>query len=146
MVMRHGKFGEFISCSGYPECKYIKQNYIGVPCPQCKDGELVEKKARRGNYFYGCSNYPDCEFTSNYKPVAEKCPQCGSPYLLEKTLKAGVVWVCPNKKKSAEEPDEKPKRKKKGKAGAAAEEKEPAKQVECDYSRVVEAAPEPVKA
>ena len=143
MVMRHGKFGEFVSCSGYPECKYIKQNYIGVPCPECKDGELVEKKARRGNYFYGCSNYPDCEFTSNYKPVAEKCPKCDSPYLLEKNLKVGTVWSCPNNKKASEE-DEKPKRKKKGKSAAA--EKEPAKHVECDYSRVVEAAPEPVKA
>ena len=143
--MRHGKFGEFISCSGYPECKYIKQNFIGVPCPQCKDGELVEKKARRGNYFYGCSNYPNCEFTSNYKPIAEKCPQCDSPYLLEKTLKSGTVIDCPNNKKtSAEEPAEKPKRTKKGKSAAA--EKEPAKQVECDYSRVVEAAPEPVRA
>jgi DNA topoisomerase-1 len=134
MVLRHGKFGEFISCSGYPECKYIKQNYIGVPCPDCKDGELVEKKARRGNFFYGCSNYPDCEFTSNFKPVAEKCPDCGSPYLLEKNLKAGTVIVCPNNKKTAEE-EEKPKRRKKK---SKTEDEEPAKVIKCDYSRVVE--------
>ena len=69
LLLRHGRFGEFISCSGYPECKWVKQNYIGVKCPECKDGELVEKKARRGNFFYGCSNYPKCEFTSAYKPV-----------------------------------------------------------------------------
>ena len=55
LLLRNGRFGEFISCSGYPECKYIKQNFIGVKCPECKTGEIVEKKARRGNFFYGCS-------------------------------------------------------------------------------------------
>ena len=130
MVLRHGRYGEFVSCSGYPECKYIKQNFIGVKCPDCKDGELVEKKARRGNIFYGCSNYPKCHFTSAHRPVAEHCPQCGSPYLLEKNLKSGAVLVCPNNKKTAEE-DEKPKR---GKKKAAAEE---TPMVKCDYSRPV---------
>jgi DNA topoisomerase-1 len=130
MVLRHGRYGEFVSCSGYPECKYIKQNFIGVKCPDCKDGELVEKKARRGNIFYGCSNYPKCTFTSAHRPVAEPCPQCGSPYLLEKNLKSGTVLVCPNNKKTAEE-DEKPKR---GKKKAAVEE---ATSVRCDYSRPV---------
>ena len=115
MVLRHGRYGEFISCSGYPECKYVKQNYIGVKCPQCKDGDLVEKKARRrGNIFYGCSNYPKCKFTSAYKPVAETCPQCGSPYLVEKNLKSGPVLACPNNKRTtAEEDEEKPKRRRK---------------------------------
>src|SRR5689334_16397035 len=130
MVLRHGRYGEFVSCSGYPECKYVKQNFIGVSCPLCaaegrKDGELVEKKARRrGNIFYGCSNYPKCEFTSAYRPVAEQCPECGSPYLLEKNLKAGTFLVCPNNKRTAAEEEEpQPKRKKKpGKAkGEAAE-------------------------
>ncbi|HET6936400.1 MAG TPA: type I DNA topoisomerase [Candidatus Angelobacter sp.] len=136
MVLRHGRYGEFISCSGYPECKYIKQNFIGVKCPKCKDGELVEKKARRrGNIFYGCSNYPKCDFTSAYKPVAETCPECGSPYLLEKHLKSGSMLVCPNNsKKSAEEEETKPKRGKKGKAAAA---EEPAATVKCDYSRPI---------
>jgi DNA topoisomerase-1 len=139
MVLRHGRYGEFISCSGYPECKYIKQNFIGVKCPQCKDGELVEKKARRrGNIFYGCSNYPKCDFTSAYKPMAEKCPECGSPYLLEKHLKSGSMLVCPNNtKKSADEEEPKPKRGKKGKA-AAKEEAAPAA-VKCDYSRPIPA-------
>ena len=131
MVLRHGRYGEFVSCSGYPECKYIKQNFIGVKCPDCKDGELVEKKARRGNIFYGCSNYPKCTFTSAHRPVAEQCPQCGSPYLLEKNLKSGTVLVCPNNKKTAAEEDEKPKRSKKK---ATAEE---APTVKCDYSRPV---------
>jgi DNA topoisomerase-1 len=129
MVLRHGRYGEFISCSGYPDCKYVKQNYIGVKCPQCKDGELVEKKARRrGNIFYGCSNYPKCKFTSAYKPVAETCPQCGSPYLVEKNLKSGPVIACPNNKRTTSEDEEKPKpRRKKGEGEEST--------VKCDYSR-----------
>ncbi len=97
MMIRHGRFGEFTACSGYPECKYVKQNFIGVKCPECKDGELVEKRARKGNTFYGCGNYPNCKFTSAHRPIAEKCPSCGSEYLVEKNLKAGPVIACPNK-------------------------------------------------
>ncbi len=97
MMIRHGRFGEFTACSGYPECKYVKQNYIGVKCPLCKDGDLVEKKARKGNTFYGCGNYPKCKFTSAGRPLDEKCPTCGSEYLVEKMLKAGPVVACPNK-------------------------------------------------
>jgi len=97
MMIRHGRYGEFTTCSGYPDCKYVKQNFIGVKCPLCKDGDLVEKKARKGNTFYGCGNYPKCKFTSAGKPMAEKCPSCGSEYLVEKTLKAGPVIACPNK-------------------------------------------------
>ncbi len=97
MMIRHGRFGEFTTCSGYPECKYVKQNFIGVKCPECKDGELVEKRARKGNTFYGCGNYPNCKFTSAHKPIPEKCPSCGSEYLVEKNLKAGPVIACPNK-------------------------------------------------
>ncbi|HXZ29009.1 MAG TPA: type I DNA topoisomerase [Terriglobales bacterium] len=97
LVIRHGRYGEFTSCSGYPECKYVKQNLIGVKCPECGEGDLVEKKARkRGNLFYGCSRYPQCKFTSAYKPLAEKCPRCGHAYLVEKTGKAGTVISCPN--------------------------------------------------
>ncbi len=105
LVIRHGRYGEFTSCSGYPECKWVKQNYIGVKCPECEDGEIVEKKARRkGNTFYGCSNYPKCKFTSANKPIAEKCPDCGSLYLVEKNLKAGPVIACPNKECEYERP------------------------------------------
>ncbi|HXU16404.1 MAG TPA: type I DNA topoisomerase [Terriglobales bacterium] len=106
MVIRHGRYGEFTSCSGYPECKYVKQNYIGVKCPLCKDGDLVEKKARKGNTFYGCSNYPKCKFTSANKPIPEKCPTCGSEYLVEKYLKSGPVIACPNKECEYERPNE----------------------------------------
>ncbi len=97
LIIRHGRYGEFTSCSGYPECKYVKQNFIGVKCPLCTDGDLVEKKARKGNTFYGCSNYPKCKFTSASKPIAEKCPSCGNEFLVEKNLKAGPVIACPNK-------------------------------------------------
>jgi len=97
LMIRHGRYGEFTACSGYPECKYVKQNFIGVKCPECKDGELVEKRARKGNTFYGCSNYPKCKFTSANKPIAEKCPSCGNEYLVEKNLKDGPVIACPNK-------------------------------------------------
>jgi len=97
MMIRHGRFGEFTTCSGYPECKYVKQNFIGVKCPLCKEGELVEKRARKGNTFYGCGNYPKCKFTSAHKPIPEKCPSCGNEYLVEKFLKAGPVIACPNK-------------------------------------------------
>ena len=125
LLLRHGRYGEFISCSGYPDCKWVKQNYIGVKCPECKTGDLAEKKARRGNFFYGCSNYPKCRFTSAYKPVAEACPECGSPYLLEKNLKSGTFLICPNNKRT--EPDE-PKRRGKKKTGDEST-------VKCDYSR-----------
>ncbi len=104
MMIRHGRFGEFTTCSGYPECKYVKQNFIGVKCPECKDGELVEKRARKGNTFYGCGNYPNCKFTSAHKPIPEKCPTCGSEYLVEKFLKAGPVIACPNKECDFERP------------------------------------------
>ncbi len=104
MMIRHGRYGEFTACSGYPECKYVKQNFIGVKCPECKDGDLVEKRARKGNTFYGCGNYPTCKFTAAHKPIAEKCPSCGSEYLVEKNLKAGPVIACPNKECDYERP------------------------------------------
>ena len=97
LMIRHGRYGEFTACSGYPDCKYVKQNYIGVKCPLCKDGDIVEKKARKGNTFYGCGNYPKCKFTSANRPLAETCPSCGSEYLVEKNLKSGPVIACPNK-------------------------------------------------
>jgi DNA topoisomerase-1 len=97
MMIRHGRYGEFTTCSGYPECKYVKQNFIGVKCPLCNEGDLVEKRARKGNTFYGCGNYPKCKFTSAHKPIPEKCPSCGSEYLVEKFLKSGPVIACPNK-------------------------------------------------
>ena len=106
LMIRHGRYGEFTSCSGYPDCKYVKQNFIGVKCPLCKEGEIVEKKARKGNTFYGCGNYPACKFTAAHKPIAEKCPACGSEYLVEKFLKSGPVIACSNKECDFERPGE----------------------------------------
>jgi DNA topoisomerase-1 len=97
LIIRHGRYGEFTSCSGYPDCKYVKQNFVGVKCTLCEDGEIVEKRARKGNTFYGCSNYPKCKFTSAHKPIAEKCPDCGNAFLVEKYLKSGPTIACPNK-------------------------------------------------
>ena len=139
LVLRQGAYGEFVSCSGYPKCKYIKQNIIeGLKCPKCGIGDLAERKARRGNIFWGCTNYPKCDFTSNYKPVAKKCPECGSPYLVEKTLKSGIYLECPNKKKAVEE-ETTPKKGAKKKAGAGAEESA----VACTYSKRIGNAPPP---
>src|SRR5579863_5080475 len=96
MVQKFGRFGEFTACSNYPGCKYVKQKTIGVKCPECSEGEVVERRSKRGKTFYGCSRWPDCNFVAWGKPVPEKCPECGSPYMVEKWLKAGPVWQCPN--------------------------------------------------
>ncbi|HKX00619.1 MAG TPA: type I DNA topoisomerase [Bryobacteraceae bacterium] len=96
LVMKFGRYGEFTACSNYPNCKYVKQKTIGVKCPDCSEGEVVERRSKRGKTFYGCSRYPDCNFVAWAKPVAEKCPECGSPYMLEKWQKAGQTLQCPN--------------------------------------------------
>jgi DNA topoisomerase-1 len=96
MVLKQGRFGEFTACSNYPKCKFVKQKTIGVPCPNCSEGEVVERRSKRGKTFYGCSRYPDCDFVAWGKPLAEKCPECGSSYMIEKWLKAGGFAQCPN--------------------------------------------------
>jgi DNA topoisomerase-1 len=96
LAIKSGRFGEFTACSNYPTCKYVKPKTIGMKCPQCSDGEIIERRSKKGKTFYGCDRYPKCEFVSWGKPVAEKCPECGSPYMVEKWLKAGPVWQCPN--------------------------------------------------
>jgi DNA topoisomerase-1 len=96
LVMKYGRFGEFTACSNYPTCKYVKQKTIGMKCPTCGEGEVVERRSKRGKTFYGCNRYPDCDFVAWGKPLPEKCPQCGGPYLIEKYLKAGPVAQCPN--------------------------------------------------
>jgi DNA topoisomerase I len=96
LVIKHGRFGEFTACSNYPTCKYVKQQTIGVKCPECSEGEIIERRSKKGKTFYGCNRYPDCTFVAWGKPVSEKCPECGSPYMVERRLKAGVEWQCPN--------------------------------------------------
>ena len=96
LVIKQGRFGEFTACTNYPNCKYVKQKSTGVLCPK-DGGDIVERKSRRGKVFFGCANYPDCDFTLWNRPVAEKCPDCGAPFLVEKiTKKHGRQLVCNN--------------------------------------------------
>ena len=95
MVIKTGRFGEFMACSGYPECKNTKPivKPTGVKCPECGK-EIVEKRSRRGKLFYGCSGYPDCKVSFWYRPVDKKCPKCGS-LLIEKKGR-GTTLACSN--------------------------------------------------
>ncbi len=102
MQLRWGKYGRFLGCSGYPECKNIrsleKPVDLGVCCPACKQGNLQQRKSRRGKLFYGCERYPECKFATWDRPVAESCPKCGEAILLEKvTKRSGRVRHCHKK-------------------------------------------------
>ncbi len=99
MLLRWGKFGRFLGCSGYPECKNIqpleKPVDLGVKCPECKEGNLKERKSRWGKVFYGCDRYPECKFACWDKPLPTPCPDCASPILVEKiTKRAGKTHRC----------------------------------------------------
>jgi DNA topoisomerase-1 len=106
MIKKDGKYGQFLACSKYPDCKHTRSLTptnggapTGVNCPEkgC-DGEVVEKTSKRGKVFYGCNRYPECKFAIWDKPVPEACPDCGSPYLIEKTTKKkGTFRLCPVK-------------------------------------------------
>ena len=91
MVIKTGRFGRFISCSGYPECKTTKPivKDTGAKCPK-DGGAIVERRSRKGRTFYGCANYPNCDFVSWDRVVAEPCPVCGS-YATAKTRRGGNV-------------------------------------------------------
>lgn len=97
LVERIGRFGPFITCPGYPECKYIHQEKLQMPCPKC--GSAIGKRSWRGGEFWGCTGYPKCNFAIFSKVVEEQCPQCKkSPYLLLATSKDGVTThTCPDK-------------------------------------------------
>jgi DNA topoisomerase-1 len=98
MVMKRGRFGRFLACTRYPECKGTKPVSIGVSCPKGCGGYISEKRSRRGRTFYGCSSYPKCDFVSWDRPRNEACPTCGSVYLLDKYSKrTGPFVACPNK-------------------------------------------------
>ena len=92
LVVRFSKFGKFIGCSGYPECDYKSSTKapprsIGMVCPDCGQGDVQERRSRRGKPFYGCGRYPDCKFATWDPPVAESCPDCDAKYLVEKVTK-----------------------------------------------------------
>ena len=97
MVKKFGKNGEFIACSGYPECKNTKslknkpQEKLELPCPEC-GGEMLKRFSRRGA-FYGCGNYPKCTFLSKYPLVASKCPKCGGA-MCERELRKKHIYEC----------------------------------------------------
>ena len=95
LARKHGRFGEFVACSSYPTCRFVKVNETGVDCPDCSEGKIVEKRSRRGKLFYGCNRYPDCEFVLWRKPVPRPCPECDRPFLVERVSKrAGRQLVC----------------------------------------------------
>ena len=131
LLLRNGQYGEFISCSGYPKCKYIKQELLDVKCPK-DGGDIAVRKTKRGDVFYGCVNYPKCDFASNLKLVNQICPKCDSAYLLEVANDKGTYLVCPNNREAL------PKRRKK----KGAPEEEPAPPL-CTYQKKI-AGPAPV--
>jgi len=99
MIVKNGRYGQFLACSGYPDCKNTKAITTGVKCPQpgCT-GELVQKRTKRGRSFYACSRYPDCKFALWDRPLPRPCPNCGAPFLVEKFgRQSGPKAVCHNK-------------------------------------------------
>lgn len=96
MQIKVGKYGKFYGCTNYPKCNGIKPITLGIPCPKCKQGEILQRKAKRGKFFFGCTRYPDCDFIANTKPVIQDCTSCGNNYLLKKsTKKDGDFLECP---------------------------------------------------
>ena len=98
MVIKHGRFGDFLACPGYPECQNTKPivEEVDANCPLC-GGKILVKRSKKGNRFYGCSNYPECNFVSWYEPTNEKCPECGS-YMVKRYSKSkGEYLQCSDK-------------------------------------------------
>lgn len=97
MIVKGGRFGAFMGCSNYPTCTNTKPISIGVQCPKCTDGYVIERKTKRKRIFYGCSRYPDCDFASWDKPVSQKCDTCGNVYMVIKhTATRGEYLLCPS--------------------------------------------------
>ncbi|WP_155275722.1 type I DNA topoisomerase [Streptococcus constellatus] len=98
MVIKLGRYGKFYACSNFPDCRHTQAivKEIGVECPKCHQGQIIERKTKRNRLFYGCNRYPDCDFTSWDKPVGRSCPKCGQ-YLVEKKVRGGGKQVvCSN--------------------------------------------------
>lgn len=98
LVVKRGRYGKFLACPDYPECKFTKPivEKLDVKCPKCKEGDVVAKKSRKGNKFFGCSRYPDCDFVSWYEPTNETCEVCGSLMNRRFTKKQGPFLQCSN--------------------------------------------------
>jgi DNA topoisomerase-1 len=98
MIVKTGKFGRFLACSDYPNCKFTQAITLGIPCPVCKEGELTQKQSRYRRIFYSCNRWPNCNFAMWYKPIATPCPQCNFPLTMEKlTKRHGLLRACGNK-------------------------------------------------
>ncbi|MBS4207636.1 type I DNA topoisomerase [Bacillus sp. FJAT-50079] len=95
MVIKMGRFGKFMACSNFPDCRNTKAivKQIGVTCPACKEGQVIERKSKKNRIFYGCDRYPECEFVSWDKPIERPCPKCDS-LMVEKKLKKGIQVQC----------------------------------------------------
>jgi DNA topoisomerase-1 len=112
LIIRQGRYGKFIGCSSYPDCKYIepleKPKDTGVQCPECKKGNILQRKSRNGKIFFSCERYPDCSYAIWNEPIAEPCPLCHWPITMIKTTKKrGTERVCPQKDCKFSEPYEK---------------------------------------
>ncbi len=96
MVIKRGRYGEFLACSGYPECKNTKPLSTGIPCPEegC-DGTLIKRRARTGKIYYRCSRAPECEFILWQEPIKESCPACGAPFMVRKRERREEFKICP---------------------------------------------------
>ncbi len=107
MLIKHGRYGKFLACPNYPDCNETKPflHKIGVKCPQCKDGDVIERRSRKGRLFYGCSNFPQCRFISWNRPVGKNCPQCESILVCRKSKKGDRI-VCSNRDCKYEEKTE----------------------------------------
>ena len=107
MLVRSSRFGTFLGCSNYPTCTNTKPISMGVKCPKCKTGDLIERKTKRKRTFYGCSRYPECDFASWDKPIDRVCDTCGSPYMVVKfSQKRGEYLKCPACKAEVEKEED----------------------------------------
>ncbi|MEO8964168.1 MAG: type I DNA topoisomerase, partial [Gammaproteobacteria bacterium] len=102
LQLKTGRYGKFIGCSSYPNCKFIeslnKPQDMGVDCPECHEGHILKRKSRMGKIFFSCARYPDCKYAIWNEPVGQACPKCAWPILTIKiTKKHGTELVCPHK-------------------------------------------------
>lgn len=108
MQIKVGRYGKFYGCTNYPKCDGIKPVTLGIPCPKCKQGEILIRKAKRGRSFFGCTRYPDCDFITNTMPVIQECTNCGNSYLVKKNSKKdGDYLECPQCKSKYESTESK---------------------------------------
>ena len=99
LVIKQGRFGKFLACPGFPDCRNTKPilKDTGIECPKCQKGKIVARRSKKGKSFFGCSNYPDCNFVSWDEPINKKCPQCGEILVVKKSKKEGTKHVCSSK-------------------------------------------------